>query len=106
MISIKIDAKKVKRELFFKGKSTEYMDLTLIDNKTGKDEYGNDGFVVQDVGKEARLRGEKGPIVGNWRHVGGSSQRPAGEASRRPTPPTKRPPQDPDLDGESDTIPF
>lgn len=105
MIAIKIDAKKVKRELFFKGAKTEYMDLTLIDNKGGPDEYGYDGFVVQDVGKEARQRGEKGPIIGNWKHVGGKPKQSAPPQQRTP-PPAKRPPADPDLDAPAEGLPF
>ena len=70
MQRLKIDVTKIKKELLFTGAKGTYMDLTLMDNRDGPDQYGNDGFIVQDVGKERREAGEKGPIIGNWKHVG------------------------------------
>jgi hypothetical protein len=69
MIRAKIDVKKILKDALFAGQKGTYCDLTLMENKDGPDEYGNDGFVVQDIGKERREAGEKGPIVGNWRHI-------------------------------------
>lgn len=65
IIRIKLTKEKLKQELFFKGTKGTYIDLTLLENKNGTDEYGNDFMCVQDVGKERRAAGEKGPIVGN-----------------------------------------
>lgn len=70
MQRLKIDVKKINKDLLFIGAKGTYMDLTLMDNRDGTDDYGNDGFIVQDVGKERREAGEKGPIIGNWRHIG------------------------------------
>jgi hypothetical protein len=44
--------------------------VVLFENKDGKGQYGDDGFVVQSVSKEAREAGVRGPIVGNWRYIG------------------------------------
>ena len=74
MISIKIDVKKIDKSKMFVGEKGTYLDLTLIDNKEGRDRFQNDGFIVQDIGKEARERGEKGAIIGNWKHVGKPTQ--------------------------------
>ena len=65
--TLSIDVMKIDKPALFKGKKGTYLGLTLLENKDGKDKYGNDGFVVQDIGKERRLAGEKGPIVGNWK---------------------------------------
>jgi hypothetical protein len=70
MISIKINVTKIKKEYMFKGEKGTYLDLTLMDNKDGVDQYGNSGFVVQSLPKEARDWGERGDILGNWKHVG------------------------------------
>jgi hypothetical protein len=46
-----------------------YLDVTLIENRDGEDKYGNDGFAAVNLPKERREAGEKGPIIGNWKHV-------------------------------------
>ena len=67
MISLSIDTSKIdKTKLVVKG-DKKYLNLVAMDRP---DDYGNDGFVAMSVTKEERARGERGPIVGNWRHVG------------------------------------
>lgn len=101
MIAIKLDVKKLNKGFFFQGKTALYADLVLKDNKDGPDQYGNDGFVVQNPSKEAREAGERGPIVGNWKHVGGAKPqaKPAPKAAPKPEP-------DVNLDAEPDQIPW
>ena len=96
MIKLKIDVKKIAKEHLFAGAKCTYLDLTLLDNRDGEDQYGNAGFIVQEVTKEKREAGIKGPIIGNWRHVGssapasgnrnpmGGTDRTAAEATRKP----------------------
>ena len=62
----KIDVTKIDKESLFKGKSGIYLDIALIPNKSGRDQYGNDGMIVQSVSKQARQEGKKGPILGNY----------------------------------------
>ncbi len=69
MIIAKIDVTKLDKSHFFKGQKGIYTDLMLISNKDGADQYGNDGFVSQGVSKEARDKGEKGKIVGNYKKI-------------------------------------
>ena len=76
MQRLKIDVTKIDKAYLFKGKSGTYLDATLMDNREGPDQYGNDGFIVQDVGKENREKGIKGPIIGNWKHVGDKPAQP------------------------------
>jgi hypothetical protein len=78
------------------GRVPKYVDLTLHDNKAGRDQYGNDGFVTQSLPKERRQAGEKGPILGNWKHY---EQRAAGPAPATAKPATPKTPED-------DEIPF
>ena len=72
MIRVKIDVTKIDKTKLFKGAKGTYLYLTLIENRNGPDQYGNDFMVVQDLGKEARERGEKGPILGNGKMIGGN----------------------------------
>jgi hypothetical protein len=63
---MKIDPQWVKQD---KDGKPAYLDAVLMANKGGTDKFGNDGFIIQDVSKEAREAGEKGPIIGNWREL-------------------------------------
>ena len=62
----KIDVTKVDKTFLFKGKAGTYLDIALIPNKNGRDQYGNDGMIVQSISKQARQEGKKGPILGNY----------------------------------------
>lgn len=94
MIRVKIDVTKIDKSSLHKGVKGTYCDITLMDNRDGRDQYDNDGFVVQDLGKERRLAGEKGPILGNWKNLEsapsqgrnpmGGTDRTANEARRQP----------------------
>ena len=63
MITGKIDVTKIDKLRLFKGKKGTYLDIVLVE--TPDNEYGNDYMIKQDVGKEARLKGEEGAILGN-----------------------------------------
>lgn len=103
MIKLKIDVKKIAKAHMFEGEKGTYLDLALFTNKDGPDKYGNDGFIVQDVSKEARERGEKGPIIGNWKETERKSDPTKWpDRTRQPAPrATDEPPDD-----DSDSIPF
>jgi hypothetical protein len=88
-IRIKIDVKKLNKAYFFtSAKGAVYCDLTVIPNKDGAGKYGDTHFVVQDASKEARERGEKGPIVGNGKELDLSARTKA--PAPRQTQPTER----------------
>jgi hypothetical protein len=95
MIGLKINVTRILKDRMHKGEKGTYLDLTLMENKDGPDQYGNDGFVVQDLGKEARERGEKGSILGNWRRLGKKQSAPK---ASQPAPTTPEP--------EDDDLPF
>jgi hypothetical protein len=69
MIVVNINVTRVDKSALFEGKNGKYMSLVLHENREGKDQYGNDGFVTQDIGKERRLSGERGPILGNYKVI-------------------------------------
>jgi hypothetical protein len=68
MIVGKIDVTKIDKEGLFIGKKGKYFDFALFENRDGPDEYGNDGFMVQNLPKAQRDAGKKNPIIANWRH--------------------------------------
>jgi hypothetical protein len=69
MIKYKIDVQKINKDHLYKGEKGTYLSGVFFENKDGRGQYGDDGFIVQDVSKEAREAGEKGPIIGNWRRL-------------------------------------
>jgi hypothetical protein len=69
MIKYKIDVQKINKDHLYKGAKGTYLSGVFFENKNGPSEYGDDGFIVQDISKEAREAGEKGPIIGNWRRL-------------------------------------
>lgn len=70
MITININVTKIDKTALYENKNGKHLSLVLFENKKGKDDYGNDGFVTQDLGKERRLAGERGPILGNFKRIG------------------------------------
>lgn len=64
----------IKANAIYMTEKTASLDVTLMDNRDGPDQYGNDGFATLDLGKERRLAGERGPILGNWKDLDGGSQ--------------------------------
>jgi hypothetical protein len=97
----KIDVKKISKEHLYVGAKGTYLDIMMHDNTDGKDDYGNDGFITQSVSKEAKQRGEKGPIIGNWRKL---DPRP-GTRGAAPVK-EKAPKVEGEGEGESDPLPF
>lgn len=63
MITLSIDVSKIDKSALYEGKKGKYLNLTLLD--TQDSQYGHSHMVVQDIGKERREAGEKGPILGN-----------------------------------------
>ena len=100
MQKLKINVNLIDKAHLFKGAKGTYLDVTLMENKDGADQYGNDGFIVQDIGKEAREAGQKGPIIGNWRHLQKRTADKPATASRR------QPMTAPKDDLEDSAIPF
>ncbi len=86
MIRAKIDVTKILKAYLFKGTKGTYLDITLMENKEGTDQYGNDYMVVQDIGKEAREAGKKGPILGNAKKMGARTAAPKAPPAKHANP--------------------
>lgn len=65
-IPLKINLSKIdKARLFTSAKTGDiYLDAVLLFN-TEKDQYGNNGMIIQSISKEERESGEQGEILGN-----------------------------------------
>jgi hypothetical protein len=78
MIKIKIDVTKIEKARLFKGKPRDgktpmYLDAVLIETKQSNfGDWRDDQthMIVQDVSKEERDKGVKGPIIGNATDTG------------------------------------
>lgn len=92
MIVIKIDVKKIDKALLYTGAKGTYLDAALHEKPN---DYGDAGFVTQSVSKDKREQGIKGPIIGNWRHVG--SKPSADPNYAKPLPPAAATTGDDDL---------
>jgi hypothetical protein len=68
MIKVQVNLDKVDKSLIYQGKNGKYLNLVLWDNRAGRDKYGNDGMVKQEVSKDQRLAGKESQILGNWKH--------------------------------------
>lgn len=100
----------IKANAIYMTEKTASMDVTLMDNRDGPDQYGNDGFATLDLGKDRRLAGERGPILGNWKDLDagqssgnrnqyGGTDRTAQEARKQPAGTTQE-------DDDCSDIPF
>ena len=96
----KIDVTKIPKEAIFVGKKGKYIDVVLMENRDGTDEYGQDGFIAMSVSKEDREAGKNGVIIGNWKRVGQKAA-PRQAAAPKAAPATAGTPEP-----EEDDVPF
>lgn len=100
----------VKANAIYMTEKTASMDVTLMDNRDGRDQYDNDGFATLDLGKERRLAGERGPILGNWKDLDGGNQperrNPMGGVDRTASEAMGKPAGTTQHDDDDQEIPF
>lgn len=77
-ISLKINVSMIEKARLFKGAKGMYLDCTTFVDLDNLDQYDNSGMITQDVSKEEKESGTKGPILGNskvfWKGEGKRSQ--------------------------------
>ena len=76
IIRASINTAKIDKTAMIDGKQGKYIAFTLLENKDGEDQYGNNFMIVQDIGKERRETGEKGAILGNAKFVKANNPKP------------------------------
>ena len=62
---LSVDVSKILKDALYQGKKGTYLDMTIFFSPDEEDQYGNHGMITQELGKERRDAGEKGPILGN-----------------------------------------
>ena len=80
-VSLKINVSMIEKARLFAGQKGKYLDATVFIDLDELDQYGNSGMITQDVSKEEKNQGVKGPILGNaklfWRDNGTAPQQQA-----------------------------
>lgn len=92
IIRCKIDCRKIDKARLYTGEKGTYLDCTLLENKDGADQYGNNFMIVQDVSKADREAGVKGAILGNAKFVEAKAKQPS--PAPRPSAAAAEQPQD------------
>ena len=100
IIRIKIDVTKLDKTAFFKGAKGTYAELTYFYNDDPNLQFGKNGGVKQDLGKDRR--DEEAPFIGDGTIVPGSQK--VGPAPEQTTN-TKADAPEQDND-DNDDIPF
>ena len=100
-VSLKINVSMIERARLFAGQKGKYLDMTAFIDLNELDQYGNSGMITQDVTKEEKDNGIKGPILGNskvfWVEGGQAPQQGGQQASQQTyqQPAQQRAPQRP-----------
>jgi hypothetical protein len=101
-VRLKINLSEIEKARLFKGKKGVYLDATVFIDIDQKDQYENNGMITQDVKKDEKDQGIKGPILGNvqvfWRDDNNAPQQANQQAMAQQAQPA---PEDFD-----DDIPF
>ena len=64
-VSLKINVSQIEKARLFAGQKGHYLDATVFIDLDQLDQYGNSGMITQDVSKDEKAQGVKGPILGN-----------------------------------------
>lgn len=64
-VSLKINVSMIEKARLFAGQKGKYLDATVFIDINDLDQYGNNGMITQDVSKDEKQQGVKGPILGN-----------------------------------------
>jgi len=97
IIRVNINTAKIDKSALFEGTKGKYLNITLLENKDGEDQYGNNFMVVQDIGKDRRDAGEKGAILGNAKYVKAANETTTNKPASKPVVVD---------DGDDESIPF
>ena len=77
-VNLSIDVTKIEKERLYKGAKGTYLNLTTYLDLDEKDQYGQNGFISQQVSKEEKEAKIRAPILGNcdvvWKSEGAAPQ--------------------------------
>jgi hypothetical protein len=84
-VSLKINLSAIEASRVFKGAKGDYLDCTVFIELDQLDQYGNSGMITQNVSKEEKDQGVKGPILGNCKVFWGEGIQ-APQQAQQPAP--------------------
>jgi len=64
ILQMKINLRQIDKLKIYEGKNGDYIDCTVF-LREETDQFGNDGFIAQNVTKEQYKAGQRGNILGN-----------------------------------------
>jgi hypothetical protein len=105
-VSISINVSKIEKARLYQGKKGKYLDLTTFIDIDNKDQYDNNGFIAQNVSKEEKEQGVKGPILGNCKVFYNDSQTQQPQQNQGRQSPQLPQGQTPSDDFDDTDIPF
>ena len=116
-VSLKINVSMIEKARLFAGQKGKYLDATVFIDLDELDQYGNSGMITQDVSKEEKNQGVKGPILGNckvfWQdhnqtpqYQAPQQQAPQGFGQQQPSGQPAPQPQQGGYDDMADGIPL
>jgi hypothetical protein len=86
--------------VFVSDKGGIYLNVDIIENKQGEDQYGNTHMITLDIGKDRRAAGEKGAILGNCKTLNFNNGSQSQSAAKNGKAPQSA------ADDDGDFIPF
>jgi hypothetical protein len=102
-VSLKVNVLKIEKARLFAGAKGKYLDCTVFIDLDELDQYGQSGMITQDVSKDEKQQGVKGPILGNakvfWSENGSAPQKQASAVPQGKSAPEP-------YDDFDDSIPF
>ena len=102
-VKLKINVKAIEKARLFAGAKGTYLDATVFIDVDTKDQYDNNGMITQDVKKEEKDAGVKGPILGNCQVFWSDQQQ---QQAPQQAPPQQAPAPAGNFDDFDDDIPF
>jgi hypothetical protein len=71
MIALKLKTNLIDKNRIYRGKKHNYLDIILIENRNGRDEYGYDGIAKQRLTSEELDQAQRPelPIIGNFTFI-------------------------------------
>jgi hypothetical protein len=105
-VSLNIDVMKIAKAQLVQGKKGKYLNATIFIDVDNADQYGNHGMITQDLTKEEKDRGDKGPILGNGKVFWKADAQPTSYQQQQPNGGYAKNFQAPADDNFDDDVPF
>lgn len=108
-VSFRLNVTKIDKARLFKGAKGTYLDFTGFIDLDNLDQYGNSGFIAQDITKEEKDSGVQGNILGNskvfWKE-GGQAPQANQQAPQQQAPQQQQSPQQIQTSGQPNPYDF